>query len=100
VTRYILWGIVCGLVIGGSGWLSAQADAATIQNPSICVAFDKAPTFASVNQVMQSMLDNGHDVKQASELVVKTVESRCPQHLSLLRAYVDAGVFLYPELSR
>lgn len=100
MTRYILWGVVCGLVIGGSGWLSAQADAATIQTPSICVAFDKAPTFASVNAVMQSLLDNGHDNQQAARIVVTTVEQHCPQHIPLLQAYVDAGVFLYPELTR
>lgn len=98
--RYVLWGIVCGLVIGGSGWLSAHADAAVIQRPSICASFDAAPTFATVNAVMQSLLDNGHDMQQASELVVRTLESHCPQHLSLIQAYVDAGVFLYPELSR
>lgn len=100
MTRYILWGMACGLIIGGSGWLSAKADAATIQTPSICAAFDASPTFASVNQVMQTLLDNGHNINQASQLVVSTVETHCPQHRSLLEAYVDAGVFLYPELSR
>jgi hypothetical protein len=49
---------------------------------------------------MQTLLDNGHNLQQASQLVVQTVETRCPQHLSLLEAYVDAGVFLYPELTR
>lgn len=98
--RYVLWGVVCGLVIGGSGWLSAHADAATIQQPSICVEFDAAPTFASVNAAMETLVANGNSIDKAAELLVRTVETRCPQHLSLLEAYVDAGVFLYPELSR
>lgn len=100
MTRYILWGVACGLVIGGSGWLSAKADAATIQTPSICAAFDASPTFASVNHVMQTLLDNGHSVDQAAQIVVSTLEQHCPQRIPLLEAYVDAGVFLYPELTR
>ena len=96
--QIIVWSALAGLVIGSASLFRAHA--ATIQTPSICAAFTAAPTFASVNAVMQALLDNGHDVEAAANILVDTVETSCPQHLSLLEAYVDAGVFLYPELTR
>lgn len=98
VWQIFVWGALAGLVIGSSALF--RANAAAVQEPSMCVEFDAAPTFATVNQVMYSLLDNGHDIQQASELVVQTVETRCPQYIGLLQAYVEAGVFLYPELTR
>jgi hypothetical protein len=97
--KILFWGLLAGLVIGGAS-LMPHAHAATIQTPTICAAFTTAPTFASVNAVMQTLVDNGHTIDQAAQVVVTTVETSCPQHLSLLHAYVDAGVFLYPELTR
>jgi hypothetical protein len=100
VVKILFWGLVAGLIIGGASLLAPHARAATIQTPTICATFTTTPTFASVNSVMQTLVDNGHSIDQAAQVVVATVERSCPQHLPLLHAYVDAGVFLYPELSR
>lgn len=93
----LAWGALAGLIIGSASLFHAHA--ATLQKPSICTQLDTA-TFASVNQVMQTLIDKGHDINQAAQIVVSTVEKSCPQHIPLLQAYVDAGVFLYPELAR
>jgi hypothetical protein len=94
----LVWAVLAGLVIGSASLFRAHA--ATLQQPSICAEFNAAPTFATVNAVMESLTTNGHDVNTAANILVATVEQHCPQHLSLLQAYVDAGVFLYPELKR
>lgn len=96
--QILVWGALAGLVIGSSALF--RANAAGIQEPSMCVQFEAAPTFATVNAVMQSLIDNGLDNNQAGRIVVATVEQHCPQHIPLLQAYVDAGVFLYPELAK
>lgn len=98
--KALLWPILFGLLLGIVLFYSIPAHATEIQNPSICVQFDTAPTFATVNAVMESLTANGRDVNTAANILVATVEKSCPQHLSLLQAYVDAGVFLYPELKR
>jgi hypothetical protein len=99
MSRGYIWFLLALLLLGAL-FASASVHAATIQTPSICADFTAAPTFASVNAVMQSLIDNGHTVDQAANILVATVEQHCPQHIALLQAYVDAGVFLYPELTR
>jgi hypothetical protein len=94
----LVWGALAGLVIGSSALFHAHA--AVIQEPSMCVEFDASPTFATVNAVMYDLISSGNSVDKAAELLVQTVEQHCPQRIPLLQAYVDAGVFLYPELSR
>jgi uncharacterized protein Usg len=96
----LFWPIMFGLLLGAAVFYSIPAHAQAVQKPSICAQFDAAPTFATVNAVMESLTANGRDVNAAANILVATVEKSCPQHLSLLQAYVDAGVFLYPELKR
>jgi hypothetical protein len=98
--HWFLWLMAFGALLGYAVLNSSHADAAEIQKPSICTQFDSAPTFATVNAVMTTLTANGHSINDAANILVATVEKSCPQHLALLQSYVDAGVFLYPELAR
>ena len=98
--RWVFWTMAFGAILGIAVFYSIPSHAAEIQKPSICVEFDSAPTFATVNAVMQSLIDNGHDINEAADLLVSTLDQHCPQHIPLIQAYVEAGVFLYPELKK
>jgi uncharacterized protein Usg len=98
--RWMFWTLAFGALLGAAVFYSSQARAAVLQKPSICQQFDSAPTFATVNAIMTTLTGNGYGVDDAARVLVATVEKSCPQHLPLLQAYVDAGVFLYPELRR
>lgn len=88
--RYLFWGGVAGAVIGSASFLP-HANAQAVAVPSICATFDANPTFDTVNQVMQNVIDQGRNVDQAARIVVDAVADHCPSHIPLLQAYVTAG---------
>lgn len=91
-TPWWVWTTLFGALFGAALFYSApDADASTTTRPSICATFDANPNFETVNVVMSNLVANGFTIDLAATAVVDAVETFCPQHVSLLQRYVDAG---------
>lgn len=103
MTRYILWGIACGLIIGGSGWLSAQAHADAPEfDPNvvtytvahardICTQLAADPNNDGVQTAGLRIVNSSHlMVEQAGQVIGLSVRTHCPQWAPQVAAFAAA----------
>lgn len=98
--HWSVWTIAAGVLIGCAGTGAAEADPiqvepqvanyARIAAPAICSTLDAYPTLPGVSAVLQGIRDDsGFTTRQAAQVLVLSVENRCPRHIALLQRYAN-----------
>lgn len=98
--HWSVWTITAGALIGCAGVGAAGADPIQVEPqvanyartaaPAVCGTLDAYPTLTGVSAVLQGIKDDtGFTMAQSAQVLVLSVENKCPRHLPLLQRYAS-----------